>query len=73
MRKKYKQSEVIQNISNSINIDMQNAKVYVSNSGSISVSKATIGKELDIQNILAYDYHILNFATFYKRKSYLIE
>ena len=43
-----KLSEVIQNISNSINIDMQNAKVYVSNSGSISVSKATIGKELDI-------------------------
>ncbi len=43
-----KLSEVIQNISDSINIDMQNAKVYVSNSGSISVSKATIGKELDI-------------------------
>lgn len=43
-----KLSEVIQNLSNSINIDMQNAKVYVSSSGSISVSKATIGKELDI-------------------------
>ena len=43
-----KLSEVIQNIANSINIDMKSAKVYVSNSGSISVSKATIGKELDI-------------------------
>ena len=43
-----KLSEVIQNIANSINLDMKSAKVYVSNSGSISVSKATIGKELDI-------------------------
>ena len=43
-----KLSEQIQNISNSINIPMENAKVYVSSSGNISVSKAVIGKELDI-------------------------
>lgn len=43
-----KLSEKIQNISDSINVDMKNAKVYISDSGNISVSSATIGKELDI-------------------------
>lgn len=43
-----KLSEKIQNISDSINVDMKNAKVYISDSGNISTSSATIGKELDI-------------------------
>lgn len=43
-----KLSEDIQNISNDINIEMVNAKVYISNSGSISASQSTTGKELDI-------------------------
>ncbi len=43
-----KLSEKIQNISDLINVDMKNAKVYISDSGNISVSSATIGKELDI-------------------------
>lgn len=43
-----KLSEKIQNISDSINVDMKNATVYISDSGNISVSSATIGKELDI-------------------------
>ena len=43
-----KLSSKIQNISDSINVPVENAKVYVSSSGNISVSKATIGKELDI-------------------------
>ena len=43
-----KLSEKIQNISDSINVDMKNATVYISDSGNISTSSATIGKELDI-------------------------
>ncbi len=43
-----KLSEKIQSISDSINMAMENAKVYISDSGNISTSKATIGKELDI-------------------------
>lgn len=43
-----KLSEKIQSISESINVDMENAKVYISDSGNISVSSSTIGKELDI-------------------------
>lgn len=43
-----KLSEKIQSISESINVDMENAKVYISDSGNISASSATIGKELDI-------------------------
>lgn len=43
-----KLSEKIQNISDSINVAMKNAKVYISDSGNISVSSATVGKELDI-------------------------
>lgn len=43
-----KLSEKIQNISESINIAMENAKVYISSSGKISISSATVGKELDI-------------------------
>ena len=35
-----KLSEKIQNISDSINVDMKNAKVYISDSGNISVSSA---------------------------------
>lgn len=45
-----KLSEKIQNISDSINVDMKNAKVYISDSGNISTSSATIGKELDISS-----------------------
>ncbi|WP_296648058.1 VanW family protein, partial [Romboutsia sp. 13368] len=55
-----KLSKVIQNISNSINIDMTNAKVYISNSGNISVSKATIGKELDIASTKEAIYDAIN-------------
>ena len=43
-----KLSEKIQSISESINVAMENAKVYISDSGNISASSATIGKELDI-------------------------
>lgn len=43
-----KLSEKIQSISESINMAMENAKVYISDSGNISASSATIGKELDI-------------------------
>lgn len=43
-----KLSEKIQNISDSINLDMKNATVYISDSGNISTSSAKIGKELDI-------------------------
>lgn len=43
-----KLSEKIQSISELINVEMENAKVFISNSGNISVSNATIGKELDI-------------------------
>ncbi|CED93511.1 VanW like protein [Romboutsia ilealis] len=43
-----KLSEKIQNISDSINVDMKNATVYISDSGNISTSSAKIGKELDI-------------------------
>nr|WP_317332980.1 VanW family protein [uncultured Romboutsia sp.] len=45
-----KLSEKIQSISESINVAMENAKVYISDSGNISVSSATIGKELDISS-----------------------
>lgn len=45
-----KLSEKIQKISKDINIDMVNAKVYISNYGGISTSPSTIGKELDIAN-----------------------
>ena len=43
-----KLSEKIQSISELINVEMENAKVFISNSGNISVSSATTGKELDI-------------------------
>lgn len=43
-----KLSDKIQNISNSINIEMENASIYISDSGNISISKSTTGKELDI-------------------------
>ena len=43
-----KLSEKIQSISESINVAMENAKVYISDSGNISASSSTIGKELDI-------------------------
>ncbi len=43
-----KLTEKIQSISELINVEMENAKVFISNSGNISVSSATIGKELDI-------------------------
>ena len=43
-----KLSEKIQSISESINMAMENAKVYISDSVNISASSATIGKELDI-------------------------
>ena len=43
-----KLTEKIQSISELINVEMENAKVFISNSGNISVSSATTGKELDI-------------------------
>lgn len=43
-----KLSEKIETISDTINVDMENAKVYISDSGNISSSSAIIGKELDI-------------------------
>ena len=43
-----KLSEKIQNISDSINVTMKNAKVYISDSGNISTYSSTVGKELDI-------------------------
>lgn len=45
-----KLSEKIQSISESINVAMENAKVYISDSGNISASSSTIGKELDISS-----------------------
>lgn len=45
-----KLSESIQKISKSINIQTVNAKVWVSDTGSISYSPSTTGKELDITN-----------------------
>lgn len=43
-----KLNNAITNISNSINVDMVNAKVNINNSGKISVSPSTAGKEMDI-------------------------
>ena len=54
-----KLSENIQNISDSINVAMKNAKVYISDSGNISVSSATIGKELDIASTKESIYDVI--------------
>ncbi len=43
-----KLSEYIQKMSNEINVDMENAKIYVSSSGRISTNPSITGKELDI-------------------------
>lgn len=45
-----KLSERIQNISNDINVDTVDAKVYISNSGGIASSPSNIGKELNISS-----------------------
>lgn len=54
-----KLSDKIQNISQSINVDMKNAKVYISSSGNISVSNATVGKELDIASTKESIYDVI--------------
>lgn len=43
-----KLNNVLSNISNSINVDMVNAKININNSGNISVIPSTTGKEMDI-------------------------
>lgn len=45
-----KLNDAIKNISESINVDMVNAKVRISDGGSISVSPSTTGKEMDVEN-----------------------
>lgn len=43
-----KLNSIMNNIANSINVAMVNAKVYIDNSGNISSSQSTTGKEMDI-------------------------
>lgn len=43
-----KLTQSIEKISNHIDVDMKNAKVYISDGGGISVSKSVIGKEFDV-------------------------
>ena len=59
-----KLSEAVNKIQEDINVDMVNAKVWVSDSGSISYSQSTIGRELDIANTKETIYDMIESKNF---------